>query len=92
MGASEQNVAVTSEVPPNTGSLHVLDKTGDTKMMWDRNNADEVAAARKTFNDLKAKRFMAYKAEGKEGRKGEVIDEFDPSAERIIMAPPMVGG
>lgn len=73
-------------------TLHVLDTTGDTKLIWDRNNEDEVSAARKMFDDLKRKQFMAYKAEGKEGKKGEVIHNFDPDAERIIMAPRMVGG
>jgi len=35
---------------------------------------------------------MAYKAEGKNGERGEQIRKFDPDAERIILAKPLVGG
>lgn len=79
---------------PTTGQgiIHTLDTTGDTRLIWNRNNQDEVAAARKMFTDLKAKHFTAYRAEGKEGLQGAVINEFDPASERIIMVPRMVGG
>lgn len=71
--------------------MKIVDSSGDSKIMWDPSNADEVAAAKKTFDDLKAKRFVAYSvAPG--GAKGEVIREFDPRAEKLIMAPPMAGG
>lgn len=69
----------------------ILDRTGDTRVMWDPNNVEEVAVARKTFDDLKAKRFIAYSVQAS-GDKGEVIREFDPQAGKIILAPPMVGG
>lgn len=73
------------------GELAVLDKTGDTKLIWDRHNADEVNAAERTFDDLKAKGFTAYSVR-KDGEKSEVISSFDSTAERIIMVPRMVGG
>ena len=74
-----------------TGEMRIIDKSGDTKIIWDRNNADEVANAKKVFDDLKAKRFMAYKVDD-HGDKSEVIREFDPNAEKLIMSPPLVGG
>jgi hypothetical protein len=74
-----------------TGTMAVLDETGDVKTVWDSENETEVAAARKQFDDLKAKGFLAYKVDRK-GEKGEVIRRFDPDAEAIILAPPMVGG
>lgn len=80
------------EVPEGKSIIHTLDKSGDTRLIWDRSNQDEISAARKMFNELTAKQFVAYKAEGKEGKKGEVIRTFDESAERIIMVPRMVGG
>jgi len=73
------------------GSLEVMDRTGDTKLIWDHNNADEVAAAKKTFKDLRAKGFVAYAVKGS-GEKGKVVTEFDHSEERIILSPPMAGG
>lgn len=76
---------------PFTGTLCVLDRTGDTKVIWDSKNADEVAAAKAAFDTLKKKGFLAYTV-SKDGSKGEVIREFDETAERIIMSPPMQGG
>jgi len=82
----------TTELTSDQGMLCVLNHEGDTKIIWDRRNADEVENARRTFNDLKAKGYAAYSVEGKEGEKGEVVRKFDPSAERLILAPAMVGG
>jgi len=79
-------------VPEGHGLMHELDKTGDTRVMWDRGNSDEVAAARRQFADLTKKGFIAYRAEGKDGNRGEVIREFDPDAERIILVKQLVGG
>lgn len=84
--------ATAVEVPAGHGIMHELDKTGDTRVMWDRGNPDEVAAARSQFESLTKKGFIAYRAEGKEGTQGEVIREFDPEAERIILVKQLVGG
>jgi hypothetical protein len=74
-----------------TGELAIMNATGDTKIIWDSENEDEVAVARRTFTELRGKGYAAY-AVKKNGDKGEVIREFDPEAERIILAPAMVGG
>lgn len=72
--------------------MEIMDHQGDTKILWDKNNPDEVENARRTFDDLKKKGFIAYSVSGGDGAKGEIIREFDPEAERLIMAPPMRGG
>lgn len=72
-------------------TMHVMDVTGDTKVMWSADNPDEVEAAKETFDRLKKKKFLAYTVKDN-GEKGEVIREFDKTAERIIMAPQLVGG
>jgi hypothetical protein len=74
------------------GEMAVLDHTGDTKITWDADSKDEVDAARATFDKLKKKGYLAYRVVGRDETKGEVIREFDPDAERIILSPPMVGG
>jgi hypothetical protein len=71
--------------------LYVLDGSGDSRFMWSKDNPDEVAAAKKQFEALKEKRYLAYKVNA-QGEKGERIDTFDPTAEKIIMAPQLVGG
>lgn len=74
-----------------THEMRVMDTTGDTKVIWDSGKADEVSAAKKTFDDLKKKGYMAYSVK-KGGDKGELLHDFDPDAEKIILAPRMVGG
>lgn len=72
--------------------LEVMDGSGDTKILWSRDNPDEVEVARTAFNSLRAKKFNAFKIVGKDGSQGEQITEFDPNLERIIMVPAMRGG
>ena len=71
--------------------MAVMDETGDTKLIWDEDNDVEVEAARSMFNSLKKKGYAGYSV-NKKGDKGELLAEFDPAAERIIMAPQMKGG
>ena len=71
--------------------MRILDDFGDTKMVWDPGNPDEVENARRTFNDLRSKGYQAYTVK-KRGGQGEIIGEFDPEAGRVIMAPAMRGG
>ena len=71
--------------------LAVMDETGDTKTMWDKNNPDEVKQAEKTFKKLKDKNYIAYNVKSN-GKQGEVMHTFDPKAEKVIMVPPVVGG
>lgn len=73
------------------GELIILNRTGDTKIIWDSANEDEVEAARRTFTDLRAKGYLAYKTD-KKGEKAEQINTFDPKVERIILSPAMAGG
>lgn len=72
-----------------TNSLAVLDHTGDTRIEWDPDEPDEVAAARAMFDNLQDKRYLAYRVTG---RDREQIRKFDPSAAKIVMSPQLVGG
>jgi len=71
--------------------MAVLDQSGDMKINWDPDNADEVAVARKTFDDLKKKGFAAFKITGEDGR-GEQVRTFDPQVRRLVMVPQVAGG
>ena len=73
------------------GELRVMDLSGDTKVIWDPENEDEVEAAEAQFDTLMDKGFLAFEV-GKNGRKGKKITKFDPEAGKIIMTPPIVGG
>jgi hypothetical protein len=75
----------------NAGTLHVPDETGDSRIQWDQSDPEQVAKAEAKFNELKALGYLAYKV-NKRGDRGEVIDKFDPTAERTIMHSAVVGG
>jgi hypothetical protein len=74
------------------GEMAVMGKKGDTKTIWNPRDPDEVSAARKVFDDLKAKGFAAFHATGDEGKKGEKMRSFDVTAGKVILVPPMGGG
>lgn len=73
------------------GTLATMGREGDTKLIWDAANEDEVANARRTFDDLRKKGYAAFAVKAK-GEKGVQIRDFDPESEKIIMALPMAGG
>lgn len=74
------------------GTMHELNDKGDTKIVWDSENADEVAIAKAAFESARKKGMLAYKAEGRKGERGEQIRTFDPDAERIILVKAIQGG
>lgn len=72
--------------------MRMMGAAGDTKLIWNPDDKDEVKNAKRTFKDLVEKKgFLAFKVAEK-GAKGEQITEFDEKAEKIIIAPPMAGG
>lgn len=74
------------------GTLAILDRrAGDITVGWDKNNPDEIENAQATFDDMRAKGHLAYVLD-KDGKKGQQIKKFDPSVERIILTPALVGG
>ena len=72
-------------------AMAVLGAAGDTKTLWDKDNPDEIDAARDTFESLTASGYLAFRV-NKEGDKGDQMRAFDPDAERMIMVPAMRGG
>lgn len=74
------------------GVIELLDHSGDTKIMWDTNNPSEVEVAKAAFEAHAKKGGLAYKAEGKEGDKGEKVKKFDSTLGRLILVPQLVGG
>lgn len=71
--------------------LCVMDHTGDTKTIWDPDNSDQVDVVRDAFNKLKSKGYLAYTVQ-EGGKRGTLLNSFDPRAGKIIMSPPMAGG
>jgi hypothetical protein len=79
------------ELPEGTHVLQYLSDEGDSRIIWDPENPDEVAAAKAQFDTLTGKGYRAY-AVRRGGEKGEQVRKFDPNIERLILAPQTVGG
>ena len=71
--------------------IAVLDRTGDTKTIWDADNETEVEVVKAAFDSFKKKGYMIYKV-GKDGEAGTAMNKFDPNAEKMIAVPAVVGG
>lgn len=79
------------ELPEGKSILCFMSDEGDSRIIWDPDNPDEVDAARATFDKLTGKGYQAY-AVRRGGEKGERVRKFSPELERIILAPQTVGG
>ena len=73
------------------GQMATMSRAGDIRVMWNPDVPVEVAAAKKAFDEAIKKGHLAF-AVKKSGDKGTQVREFDPEAEKIILAPPMRGG
>lgn len=89
---TDQTRKTVDEDPSGAFYMAVMDHTGDTKIMWSKDNEEEVEEAREQFNRMKKKGFAAFFVKGKDGAQGEQMHEFDPKAERIIFVKQMRGG
>jgi hypothetical protein len=73
------------------GEMRIMGADGDLKVIWDCEKHDEVEAARKQFNDLTAKGYIAFSVK-KNGEQNEKISKFDPELEKMILVPMVRGG
>ena len=71
--------------------IEIMDDSGHSRVLWDPDDAAEVAKAEKAFNDARAEGYAAF-VYGVGNKPGKVLTKFDPYAGRILMRPPMAGG
>ena len=71
--------------------FRILDKTGDTKSIFDKDVPVEVEAAKEQFKSLLAKGFKAFTV-GKDGKADKSVKKFKASDERYIFVPALAGG
>jgi len=80
------------------GMLRVLSRRGDDRVAWDVKKAevgdlDAIAAVREAeriFSEERARGATAFKVEP--GRAPTRIEQFDQTAQQIILVPRVVGG
>ena len=70
------------------GEMRVMGPGGDERVEWDTDVQETVEAAATTFARLLLSGHVGFVTVG-ETRK---LEEFDPTAERIVMTMPMAGG
>jgi hypothetical protein len=68
----------------------VMDHNGDTRHVFDANNAKELARAEKRFRELTGAGFTA--AMRTSSGDAKVIRKFDPTSEETLFVPRLVGG
>lgn len=73
------------------GEIAIMGPHGDLKVIWDADRPDEVKAAKKQFDELTEKGYIAFSVK-KDGEKNEKIHKFDAYAEKIILVPMLKGG
>ena len=71
-------------------AFRILDRNGDTTIEWDVKDKESVAKVRAEFERVVAEGYMTFRVDAPDS--GELIREFDPTAEAIIATSPMVGG
>ena len=71
--------------------MNVLDYTGHTKHIWNKDDDNEVEAAEELFTSLTAKGYAAFEVK-KDGTEGKRITHFNPDAEKMILTRPLAGG
>jgi hypothetical protein len=80
------------------GMLRVMSRRGDERVLWDQQKAasgdvEAAAAVREAERIFQAERSRgatAYRVEA--GKQAERIEQFDKTAEQIVMVPRVVGG
>lgn len=80
------------------GMLRVMSRHGDERVAWDYQKAETgdgeaasaVREAERIFNAERARGAIAFKVES--GKPVERLEQFDSTAEQIVMVPRVVGG
>ena len=74
------------------GAFFLMDKSGDTKQIWDPNVPEETEAAEMMFDKLVTNgKYSAFQV-GEDGEKSTRMTKFDAKAGKMILVPQMFGG
>jgi hypothetical protein len=82
----------------SVGTLRIMSRRGDDRVVWDNRRATvgdfeaeaAVREAERIFNEARAKGATAFKVDA--GKAPARLDEFDRTAEQIVLVPRVVGG
>lgn len=69
------------------GVFRILDqKAGDKRLVWNRMSMGDIAEAGRMFDQFIKEGLAAYRVGG-DGKQGDSISKFDPTAEEILFLP-----
>jgi hypothetical protein len=66
--------------------MKVLSSNGDDRITWDKENGPEAKEAKAKFEELIEKGYTAFSVDT-QGKKNNIIEEFDIDAEEILLIP-----
>lgn len=72
--------------------LIIMDRTGDTRVTFTPDDKAAVTTAMERFTELVGGRKYLATVPGENGGPGRIIREFDPTAEKIVLHAPFIGG
>jgi len=80
------------EAAAGTIVMSMMTGHGDIRKVWNAANADETEDVKRSFNHLvKEKKYVAYRVK-ENGEAGERMRDFDATAGKILLIPPVAGG
>jgi len=84
------NSRIFSQSEAKMASQIVMDRTGDTRYLFDNQNRAELEKAEQRFIELTGAGFTAAVRSGPGEQR--IIRSFDPTAEETLFYPRLVGG
>lgn len=73
------------------GEMSIMDTSGHKQLKWKMDSLDEIAVAKQTFDALVKDGYSAFGSKTKTETK-QIVKEFDPTMEDVVMVPRTVGG
>ena len=73
-------------------AFFLMDKTGDTKTIWDPTRVEEAEVAHAQFDKLVGEKGYSAFRVSEDGGRSTRMETFDAKSGKIIFVPPMKGG
>ena len=74
------------------GKITVLDRSGDTETRWSPDDSVLTKAAKEKFDKYRGYGYSAWSVDPQDESKAELVKDFDPQAEELLLMPQFKGG
>lgn len=87
LAVATDDMIETFEKDRKFGIFRILNqKDGDKRLVWNRLSLADMNEASRMFDQFTAEGLQGYRVGG-DGRQGERMEKFDPTAEEVIFLP-----